>query len=254
MRVFIPSCGRATPEKQSSLKFLNSINIPFTIVVRPEEHSMYSALHHDVQVCPTPGIGHTRDFIVFELSGGEPVVMLDDDLQFFVRREDDPTKFRAGEPDEFLQMFKQIETNLAKYPLVGIASREGGNRITDQYQYDTRILRLLAYDPKVLIKHDIKFSDIPVMEDFHVALSLLRAGYHNLVLNNYCHNQFGSGLEGGCSEYRTPEVQASAAHELKRRHPDFVKVVTKETKTAWGGGTRTDVQIQWKKAFNHENR
>jgi len=36
---------------------------------------------------------------------------------------------------------------------------------------------------------------------------------------------------------------------LAELHPGLVKVVTKETKGAWGGGTRTDVVVQWKKAL-----
>jgi hypothetical protein len=32
-------------------------------------------------------------------------------------------------------------------------------------------------------------------------------------------------------------------------HPNIVSVVEKTTKTAWGGGTRMDVIIQWKKAL-----
>lgn len=256
MRIFIPSKGRATVSKQTTVAALVSWGVTPTLLVDSGCGLEYTQCvdNSKTVVLELPpivkGIGCLRDFIVRELSHEEPVLMLDDDLTFFVRRNDDPTKFRNGTVDEFLAMLRQIEVNLKKFPLVGIASREGGNRVTDKYIYDTRILRLLAYDPKVLIKHDIRFSDTPVMEDFHVALSLLERGYHNLVLNHYCHNQAGSGLEGGCSTYRTPEVQAAAAHKLAKLHPGFVKVVTKETKGAWGGGTRTDVHIQWKKAYN----
>jgi hypothetical protein len=88
-----------------------------------------------------------------------------------------------------------------------------------------------------------------VMEDFHVALSLLEAGYSNRIMNHYAHNQKGSGTAGGCSHFRTPELHAKNEHLLAALHPDVVKVVQKETKGAWGGGTRTDVNIQWKKAY-----
>jgi len=45
------------------------------------------------------------------------------------------------------------------------------------------------------------------------------------------------------------EVQSQGAERLKELHPDVVEVVEKETKTAWGGATRKDVKVQWKKAF-----
>jgi hypothetical protein len=88
-----------------------------------------------------------------------------------------------------------------------------------------------------------------VMEDFDVALSLLTKGYENAIINTVAHNQKGSGAVGGCSVWRTPQVQAQAALKLAELYPGIVKVVEKTTKTAWGGGTRTDVTIQWKAAY-----
>jgi hypothetical protein len=89
------------------------------------------------------------------------------------------------------------------------------------------------------------------MEDFHVSLSLLTKGLPNMSINWMVQNQNGSNLAGGCSSYRTPERHAESALALKRRFPDFVNVVTKKTKTAWGGQERIDVIIQWKKAIAH---
>jgi hypothetical protein len=65
-------------------------------------------------------------------------------------------------------------------------------------------------------------------------------------------NQRGSGAVGGCSGYRNNEVQTEAANELHRLFPDFVTVVTKKSKSSWQGmEERTDVRIQWKKAFGN---
>lgn len=258
MRIFIPTVGRATPEQQSTLAELRKWGVPATLLVDYGDYDKHAHLHDDIVELPpgVKGTGHIRDHIVRELSDGEYVCMLDDDLTFFVRRTDDPTKFREGTPEEFRSMLKAVEINLVRFPHVGVACREGGQRITDKFIYNTRILRLLAYDPKVLIKEDIWFSGQDLserfytIEDFHVALCLLRRGYPNLILNSWCHNQRGSNLTGGCSTYRTPEVQAAAARKLAELHPGLVKVVQKETKSAWGGGVRTDVVISWKKAFN----
>jgi hypothetical protein len=136
----------------------------------------------------------------------------------------------------------------------GFACREGANRVTSPHIVNTRILRVLGYNRKILAKENITFGRVQVMEDFDVALRLLRAGYPNCILNHVAHNQKGSGAAGGCSTYRTPQVQAQAAHVLAALHPGYVKVVEKTTKTAWGGGTRTDVNIQWKKAYAESNR
>lgn len=52
-----------------------------------------------------------------------------------------------------------------------------------------------------------------------------------------------------CKHKASNRRQAAAAHQLHSLHPDFVKVVKKTTKGAWGGGERTDVTVAWKKAY-----
>ena len=111
------------------------------------------------------------------------------------------------------------------------------------------MMRVLGYNKKYLEREQITFGRIPVMEDFDITLQLLRRGYPNMILNHWVHNQGGSDTTGGCSTFRTPELQEKAANMLKEFHPNFVKVVEKETKTSWGGKKRTDVTVYWKKAY-----
>jgi hypothetical protein len=106
----------------------------------------------------------------------------------------------------------------------------------------------------VLKKEGVRFDRLPVMEDFDVALQLLRKGYPSLTLNNWVQDQSTSNAPGGCSTYRSLEVQAKGAKGLARLHPNVVKLVEKTTKGAWGGGTRTDVQVAWKKAYEEGKR
>ena len=113
----------------------------------------------------------------------------------------------------------------------------------------TRLLRMLAYHVPTYKALKVKFDRIQFMEDFDVTLQLLRAGKPNRLLHAWCHDQVTSNAPGGCSTYRTLAKQGVAAHSLKKLHPEFVRVVEKTTKTAWGGATRTDVQIAWKKAY-----
>lgn len=205
-----------------------------------------------VMVCLKHGIGRTRQFIIDNhdfANSGPQICMLDDDLKFFDRREDDPTKFELASEESIIAMFNMIATRLLDHALVSVMTREGGNRNTED-SYNTRCLRVLAYDAGVLRKENIKFDRLPVMEDFDVALQLLRKGYPNVSLAAWVQDQGGSNTAGGCSGYRTMEVQAEGAHGLQKHHPKFVRVVEKETKVAWGGKKRTDVVVSWKKAFN----
>lgn len=252
MDIVIPTCGRAG--NQPTHDQLEAARIKHWLVVQEHEASAYRQYVSNtcilVVLPPTiRTIAPTRDFIVHHVGGSGKLVMLDDDLTFFARREDEPDKFRDLERFELRNLFDCVEESLGTHAHVGIANREGGNRQTDRLIYNTRILRLLGYRRDVLLKHQINFSAVQLMEDFHVALMLLRLGYPNIIENGYCHNQAGSGAAGGCSHFRTPELHAEMARYLTDLHAPFVRLVTKETKTSFGGGERLDVNIQWKQAY-----
>jgi len=255
MNLYIPSSGRAA--EQYTLRQLTPEWLRKTIIVVPEDEidAYHRNVPHDVRImgCPHKGIGPTRQFIIHAAYPGK-VVMMDDDLRFFKRRKDDRSKFMDAFEDDVDDMLSQIELSLKDYAAVGVCPREGGNRYPDRVYHNVRLLRVLAYDTIVLSTQDIDFRTVPVMEDFLVSLSLLTRGYPNIMLSDWCHNQRGSNDSGGCSQYRTMEMQRDAALMLKQYFPDFVKVVTKTTKTAWGGQERTDVKIQWKKAYASSKR
>jgi hypothetical protein len=256
MDLFVLTYGRATPQRQHTLRRLSEAGLPVRLVVQAREWTEYAWVSKLVNVMldilpeNILTVAPTRQFITDTLAT-DKFVMMDDDLHFFKRRDDDRTKFRDMTDAELVGMFQRIEQELAWHMHVGIASREGGNRNTEEFLSNTRIMRLLGYKRSALIRHKALFDEMEVMEDFHVALTLLRAGRSNLVLNDYCHNQAqGSAAPGGCSHFRTPELHEANAYRLAKLHAPYVTTVKKETKTAWGGGTRTDVRVQWKKAYN----
>lgn len=254
MNIYIPSSGRA--KDQHTWKQLPRTIKDCTAIVCPQdEYIEYCGYNPNATVipCPHKGIGPTRQFII-AASYPEAVCMLDDDLTFFKRRADDRTKFEDADDIDLVDMFQEIAHQLRYYPAVGVCPREGGNRYPDSIYHNVRLLRVLAYDTIILATQDIDFRTTAVMEDFYVALSLLTRGYPNIMLSDWCHNQVGSNAAGGCSQYRTMKMQRDAALLLKQYFPNFVTVVTKKTKTAWGGEERTDVRIQWKKAFASAGR
>ena len=249
MQLVIPTLGRALNSLQPTYNQLLEAGYEPTLVVQPQEERLYEHIGR-TEVLPDniKGIAATRDWIIHKMDDG-PVCMFDDDLHFAVRREDDPTRFRQPEVHDIRAMINAVDASLEEFPHVSIGSREGGNRVTEPVSYNTRMMRVLAYDRAVLREHQIYFSPMEVMEDFHVTLQLLRLGYDCAVLNAWVSNQAGgSAAPGGCSTFRTLDLQAANAHRLAARHPGFVKVVQKKTKTAWGGQERTDVVVQWKQA------
>jgi hypothetical protein len=250
MRVFIPSKSRFEPGQQRTINALPDKILEKTTLVVPEKEAHHYDKFGVNVVCPprsVKGIGPTRQWIVSGVF--DKILMLDDDLHFITRRHDDPTKFKEATPSEIIRAFKEAENMLDKYAHIGFCAREGGNRNTEKYTENTRLLRALGYNTKILREHKVRFNRVPVMEDFDVALQLLRLGFRSLLINWFGQGQWNSNAPGGCSTYRTPELQAEGANKLKELHPEFVRVVEKETKTAWGWGKRTDVTVYWKKAY-----
>lgn len=253
--IYIPTRGRIA-EQITFASLTPQLRTKVTFVVNRDEKG-FENLDGPVLRCPptVKTIGGVRQYICdyHYLSRrkqvGPHLIMLDDDLRFFARRSDDPTKFLPVTDRALEDCFKAVDRMLMHYPNVGILAREGGNRITADYVECTRLLRALAYDVGVLHTHNIRFDRLIVMEDFDVALQLLRAGYKTAALCSYVQDQRGSNAPGGCSIYRTLEKQAQGAKGLAKLHAPFVKLVMKTTKTAWNGATRTDVIVRWKDAY-----
>lgn len=256
MHIYVPSLNRA--DNQITLASLTPRLLEHTtVVVNHDQGKLYHAVASDygVKVLTCPATVNSsctvRQYIVDQHNTkklGPSLLMLDDDLRFFKRRTDDATKFLPVTNGELELCMNDMDRLMVKYTHGGILAREGGNRITDRIKLNTRLLRALAYNVEVLRKHKIKF-DRGAMEDFDVTLQLLRLGYCNVALCSYVQDQQRSNAPGGCSTYRTPAYQAAWCKRLHELHPDFVKLVQKTTKVAWGGSERTDVVISWKKAY-----
>ena len=253
MRVFIPTYKRLN--RQPTLAALSAAGVPTALVVRPEEAQGASDLakkHFDCTVLTLPqgisNIGQTRQWIV-EQSDSARLIMMDDDLQFAVRGKREGLLLSPAEPADVYDMVDWMWMTLRDESLVGISAREGNNRKEDSREECTRMMRAWGLRTDVFESIGARFDNLPCIEDFDVILTFLTNGYKNIVNNEYTTNQAGSNVDGGCSTYRTLEVQADAAHALAAKYPGIVKAVEKTTKGSWGGGVRTDVTVYWKKAF-----
>lgn len=252
MQIFIPSRGRASLHR-TFFNLPRSWQISTILVVPWGEAKTYVEAGvpvGNIVAIKVKGIGPTRRWIID--AAVSKVLMLDDDLDFFVRRADDRTKLLKASPRDVDNMLKAASAALDKYVHIGIATREGANRNVAPIIENVRLLRALGYRADVLREHKVRFDRIPVMEDFDVALQLLRLGYPSACVNTWAQDQPGSNTEGGCSLYRTSAVQAQGAEGLKALHPDFVTVVEKPPLKSggWDGLPRKDVRIAWKKAYN----
>lgn len=261
MKIYIHTSGRATLTEQRTLgtmfgaskKNLRRVSLVVQASQAKDYELIASSNGVNMLVLP-PEITRLSETRQHLLDISEKVfVMMDDDLLFFERRKDDDTKFSKIHGEQVFEMFDTLEDRMKGFAHGGILAREGGNRIVGkQNVYATRMMRVLAYDPKKVRKVGARFDRMVTKQDFDMTLQLLRAGYPNILMADYVQGQYGDGCSnapGGCSVYRTPEMMDASAHKLAELHPGFVTVVQKESKVSWGGGVRTDVNIQWKKAL-----
>lgn len=266
MKIYIPSCGR--PSFLGTLAHLpEKLLYDTTLVVQDKEYRKYEAAVAaidrlaNINILGLPRriktIAPTRAYILkhAQENAYNKIVMLDDDLRFDWRRQDDKGKFLVATEEQIIAMFRTIEARLQEYAHVGVLAREGGNRVLKfPAVYNTRMMRVLAYRTDILVKEKIHLDRIPLMEDFDVCLQLLRKRYANCVLTGWVNGQGMSGAAGGCSHFRTLDLHNECANKLAALHPEYVKVVTKHTKGAWGGAERQDVVVAWKKAFEGGRR
>ena len=246
MKILIPTFNRTTQHTLNSLPYeiqqntflVSPIPLPYDQVIIQPEHIR--------------GIANKRQWMMEWAAekGWDTVVMLDDDLRFSRRRTDNPKLFEQATHRDIAGAFYDMKAMPSLgYVHFGMSARGGANFVTDDYVQNTRMTRVLGYDVKTFMMQGIRFNRVPLMEDFDVTLQLLRKGYPNILINDLVHDQGSSNAPGGCSTYRTMEMQAEAAEKLASLHPEFVTVVKKQTKTSWGGQERTDVRVRWKAAF-----
>lgn len=182
----------------------------------------------------------------------DKICMMDDDLRFDYRTDVKDWHLIKCPKEEVEKMFGLIKEKLDVYAHVGVSAREGNNHHLEAFSECGRMMRFLAYKPKVVLDAGCRFDRLRTKQDLDMTLQLLRKGFKNLIIYSYSTGQDGSGSEGGCSAYRTFEMMEEDARNLYKLHPDFVDLRRKQTKTAWGkgGAERIDVNIAWQKAYD----
>jgi hypothetical protein len=252
MRIVIPTRGRTgqqlTLNGSASSSGLPKELYPNVTIVCPAGEARYHTTRVQVVAQPdaTWTIARKRRWILEELCAkDEKVVMLDDDLRFCVRREDNPMYFRSAKPEDVLRAFKELEEQLSpQVPHAGFAARQMSINPAAQrggWQTAKRMMYVLGYHvPTVLANAEL--GRIETREDFDLTLQLLVKGFPNAVSYTYQVDQ-KIDRPGGCTGERTWERSNADALKLKEYFPEFVKVIEKK----YRDNTRLEVQVQWQK-------
>lgn len=251
MEIYIPTRGRSHLQRSYD-NLPPSLQAITKLVVDANEEKDYKERFDNVVALPkkVKGIASIRQHIL-ENATDKHVIMLDDDLVFQIKRGD---KILRSSNAEINRAFKLMEKWLnIGFAHTSMAIRSIAHTKDIQYMDNTRMMHVLCYDVEKVLGAGCSFTKGVTkdfsMDDFHMTLQLLRKGFPNRVSYNYATSPSVSNSKGGASLWRTLESHNKSAMQLKKSHGDFVAV---KEKCNWQGmdGTRYDVIVQWKKAFN----
>ncbi len=266
MQIFIPTRDRVNAQFTWD-NLSPRLRSGTMLVCPPEEVSEHLERSRTAIARPALPLAGVRQFVLSELAKqDEPVIMCDDDLAFFVRKDPSAHNLRPAGSD-ITTIFQRLYCLVAggtpeghdspeiPKPVVhaGLSPRQGNNwTFPDTVQYISRMNAVHCVLPEAFRYYGVRYDDVDLMEDYHATLSLFEKGEKNVAITDAAWDQCkGSGAPGGLSHYRTKETQAVASHKLAELHPLTVKVVEKTPSTGSGGfaGTRTDVRVQWAQAY-----
>ncbi len=242
--IAIPS--RSRPNAQKTLRNLSKHLWPRVMIVVPmEQYASYRvAVPQEVRVIPFDGLGIAakRQFILDFYHTGK-VLMMDDDLLFYAREESG--KFHISTPIETEYMVRDIDRFLDTYCMVGIVDKFWSNRRPRGHVECVRFNQVLGFnrnllpDPKPTfnIEHDEEHS-------FH--LQLLTRGIKTAVLTEYTKSD-KPNADGGCSDWRTPELSDEVCKKLSQLFPEIVTVLPARSSALERGGTLR-VSYSWRRA------
>lgn len=175
------------------------------------------------------------------------IVMLDDDLRFFVKREDDPKRLRTATEDDVILYFEELAKMLGpKYVHAGFGSRLFNNAKEPGWEIAKRMQYVLGYYLPIVRQECDLSGRIETREDMDYVLQLLRKGHPNAVCHTLVVEQSNDyAARGGCSGQRTTASSDADAERLAELHPGLVRVVQKNYK----GSPRKEVVVRWEAAL-----
>jgi hypothetical protein len=235
--VFILTRGRVG--KQHTLQAICQNSTYHPVLVHPASE------RHDYDHCvigPENGVQLVRQFIlgVCDTPG---MLVFDDDLRFYERYKNTTSLVKCTNLDP---MFHWVENALDEYWHGGISPRQGNNHMEED-QIVGRVVHSHFLRRQVMQLHVGYDPQQSVMEDYDFTLQMLTRGYPNIIAHRWCAQQIRPNAEGGCSLYRTDEVQKRGALLLAEKYPRYVKAVEKK---GWKNmESRLDVRVQWLKAY-----
>ena len=249
MKIAIPSLGRPNP--------LTLRQIPrewrehTTLYIAERELPDYSRWCQGCKLKPTGsqrlGLTYVREEIIQDHIG-DKVLMIDDDLRFHDS---------AGKPldgDGVRAMLLDLSLLLDHSPRVGITPN--GDSIRDHIDTFPPICVMgfnLKRIPQAVID-DIDWHCVPLWEDVHTALEMLKRGYGSIMTHRYSWRSEGFN-PGGLTETRKHVNVADCVAKLREINGEFMSdPIAPRSRTGEFDSLEAAFVVDWKRLFNSHNR
>lgn len=235
--VYVISKGRW--ESRLTAKSLESIGVPYTIVIEPQEYEQYAAVidPHNIAVLPFSNLGQgsipARNWVWEDAiaRGAERHWILDDNISGFYRFHRNlktpvgsGTSFRACE--DFVDRYENV--SLAGMNYFMFASRKSGN--IPPVTLNTRIYSCILILNSLSHRWRGRYN-----EDTDLSLRCLKDGWCTVLFNAFlCGKTATMTMKGGNSDelYKQDgefDGRLEMARSLRDQHPDVTKITRK-----WG--------------------
>lgn len=244
-------------DKIATFKWIPPEWYPYTrlVVQQRDQHRVTDSPVEKLILPPdVDNLGKTMDWLVANCPT-KKMLSLDDDLTIAVLRSFGQYNLRNITFEEMHQVLVRCAFMLDIYPHFGAADRrEAHIRHTQRLAECTRCNRWHGINVEFMRKNcsKFRFATVPNIEDYNLILYLLTHGYPNAIdCQVYVGDAAGSNSPGGCHDLREEMGDGHDARLLQDHYPAFVTLEKKETKTKGGVWERTDVRVQWKKAYEY---
>jgi len=231
--IYVISKGRA--DRCQTVQQLKLLNIPFKLVIEPQEYKLYSKIATDDEILCLPfsnlGLGSipARNW-VWEHSlnnGDKRHWILDDNISAFSRLNRNViAKVTDG------TIFKCCEDFTDRYENVALSGMNYEMFIIDNEKYPAYYLNTRIYSC-ILIQNNLPFRwRGKYNEDTDLSLRVLKNGYCTILFNAFmCRKMTTMKMKGGnTDELYAENGRTKMAMSLQEQHPDVVKIVWKHNR------------------------
>lgn len=230
--IAIPSKGR--PEEVLTAQNLKGINLKKYLFLDTEkekekylEYEGQNGVENIDYIWVTDvdgGIVKTRNFILEQFADGKEILMMDDDIQYFTKKVGN-TAIKINDIDKLEELFR-VGFNIC---------HKNNTKLWGLYPVNNQFF--MSHTIKSgfingvflgIIKSDLRFNEnIKVKEDYEITCQHVRKFNKVVRLNMWSYQTDYQGNEGGCTTYRTSEMQKQAGQYIIDKYPYWASWNTK---------------------------